>query len=372
MNDIITAVIQHNAADKLYSVPPELTHRYEQDWVLFIRKYALRYGVLPTVERLQKQFPSFVPILSIDPLEDVIEQFIASRQHSFLSRLANDILDAPLDVQRERLAEAQKIANITATGFDTIKEYNPDRYVSRGKTWDFPFDAIQHATGGISEGELTYLYAGAKAGKSTITLWMVKHWMEQGARVLFVSTEMATSFVFVKVDAMLAGFDPLSLRINPNAKEILARHADTIKRKRAELAGDLIVYKKHLFKPAEIAEQAKAQSADIVVIDGVYKLLPDSGGSSGSDWGTLTTISNTLNRHALELGIPYVATTQANRTGEVGRTIAFQQDGAFVLKLEREGAPNERILQLDFNRYGPLDFNRLSIDHETSQVETVE
>lgn len=385
MNDLITRALEENDVALLAEFPAELLEDHDQEMISWILKFKRKNGKAPSVKRLGKQFPSFIPFIFEEspwepeppPIPDLFEQTVQRRLIELSSELIRDAQIVMRDEGRvplDLLAEVDRL-HVMSLGTNRYSSFDRDLYFRR-KAMNFPFTIIDRHIGGLCNGDFMLIIGRLGTGKSTISQYVAKELWDDGKRILYISAEMLGLDVFSRVDAMLGEFNPLELR-KPKTKEIGATLKKVEKLAGTKGKGEIIVPKSRILSPDQIATFAKNLEIDLIMVDGVYLLQPSTGKHTAK-WEKVAAVSNELKQIALDLDLPMIGTAQIKRgaSGSEGydpEDIAFSdalgQDADFVLAIYQNPTLAERKeLQLIKNRYGFLCATQITTDFDKMEI----
>lgn len=381
MIELITASIRDSDVSKLVSFPRELMNAAEKDIVLWILAYVGKYGKPPTLARIERRFPHFVPLEDEEdtPLDDI---YTSTLDRKFISYTLTQLSDIERVVRADGTVPSSKIAkllNLTVEiggGVAQYSTFNRDAYF-RPKGHPFGFRMIDRVTGGLSKGDFGLIVGRLGAKKTTIAQWITFNWWKEGLKVLFISNEAFPIDVFARIDAMRGKFNPLILRLTD--EDYVRRTLAKVVSKKVSGSGDIFIPVKRLSTPSEVAALARNTLADVIVIDGVYLMAPDEGGYS-SKWERVSAVSNSLKQYAMDLELPILGTTQLKRLGgrveidaeDIAYADALGQDADFVITVTPDKT-NQTIVELSLlkNRYGKpitalveVDFDKMTVIDE--------
>jgi len=204
-------------------------------------------------------------------------------------------------------------------------------------------------SGGLTKGSYTIFYGGVNIGKSTLAVAPVALGaIKAGKKPMIISlegNEMGTIIKLVAQSIGLCGID---------SRHMTAEQKNLIK-KAAETFPEVPVVPCNASKRYELDRLIRIYKPDVIIYDQLTL------GSDSRDWQDMAKISQTLQRLALETGIPVVALTQSDKkfgalpgVGEespedIKYSAAIRQDATTVIKIghvypERS---NERILTIE-------------------------
>lgn len=377
MNELITTALICNDASCLPNFPTCLLTSYESDVIGWIMGYVGKYGTAPSVERVQKKFPYFVPIQEDRPLPllDVYDTTLQRKRKEYaIARLTKvvDSVENNEDIPFDELDTIIRNLGMSDAGLDAYSSFDRSRYF-RTAGLKFGLPIIDKATGGISRGDVAIILGRLGTGKSTVEQWMSYNWWLENKRILYISNEMLPADVFSRIDGMVGKFNPR--RIRTDTRESLEPTLRVVSGIAATSKGEIIIPSRVISTVAQVATLAKYLSVDVIVIDGIYLMKPPT--ARASRWESVAEVSNALKQMALDLHIPVVGSTQIKRVGnkdeydpeDIAYSDAIGQDADFLLALRPSDATPQRIeVQLIKNRYGPEMAEMIFIDYETMSI----
>jgi predicted ATP-dependent serine protease len=363
VNELITATIRDGDVQTLNDFPTELMNEFETEIVTWISEYARKYAKLPKLERIERHFPHFIPLSSVDPIGDIFDRTVLTKKRSVATGLIaelteqmrdDDHYDPTVDVSAySRALSTADTGLVKYSAFDRAEYFKPRTPIN------FHFPLIDRVTGGLLNGDLCYMVGRLGHGKSTTAQWITHKWWSDGKRMLFVSAEMMPIDVLMRLDAMIGKFNPRELRL---AKKTIAleKQVKVISHVAAAADGEIIFPKRRLLTPSAIIAVGMQLEVDAIVVDGVYLLRPDR--QAQSKWERVAEISNALKQGAMELGIPILGITQLGRASahkakpeieDIAYSDALGQDSDIVISIvqDKEHA-NQISLELLKNRFG--------------------
>ena len=214
---------------------------------------------------------------------------------------------------------------------------------------DTPYRTLNRCTGGMRPGQLWYVAARPKQGKSAHLVNIVTKAVLDGNRVKFFSLEMSEPEVRARFHAALAringvrGITLTKIRdksVDLHAyKGFVSELQDQIENSGGAL--DIHTPADGLVTPGAIA--ASASEYHLNVVDYVGLMRSDGGQRAVDDWRNLAAISNDLKIIAASQRTTVLAASQINREGEHGKeppklvnlagSDALGQDGDLVITL---------------------------------------
>lgn len=231
------------------------------------------------------------------------------------------------------------------------------------------------AVGGLRAGRY-YVVAGRPgSGKSTLVGQMALAAARQGKRVLIQSAEMAASDYLKRMATAAANVDAARVeegRFSEEEKRRILKAAVEI----AQLP--LFVDDSGSQTPSHIRRNVIRRSPDLLVVDYLQRLMPESHLRKASRYEQVSHISYEIDRLKKDFGLAVVAAAQLNRSleqrhdkrpvlSDLRESGAIEQDADAVIMLHRPGfyddsEPEETVeLHVEKNRFGPLAETHLTL-----------
>lgn len=342
MNDLITQSLQEANVHLLFNFPKQLMSPHEQKMVQWVTDYTARYGSPPTIERLNSEFATFVPVKTRDPLGDTYDRALRKRRNLYVREYMTKIqgeLKAGADPLPfiEELHAKIRVGDANVTRYST---YDRSAYHRKGTSYPYDIGVIDQYTGGIAKGDLVYLIGRLGTGKTTFALWCLSKWLTKGRRILMVSNENRADDVIAKIDSYIGGFNPIKKRTMQWSDDDLQR-LSTVSFIAAHMEGEVFIPNRPVQTVDEVQNMIYTYKPDIVLVDGIYLIR---GVSGESHWEKITNVSRSLKQLAEGEGVPVLGIHQANRQA-IGRKIeiehiafadALAQDADLVMAINPE------------------------------------
>lgn len=341
MNKLFTSSLASRDVHLLINIPKELLTKVETKWIEWINNYYRMYNVAPTLERFESEFNDFLAIKSPDPLHDVYKQDIAFRRNSIVretliknSKAISEGLD-PYD----DLDKLVRDLRIPTTEIVSAGDYDVLSFADRQITFNTGFKTIDDNCGGITQGDLCYLFGRPGSGKTTLLIDFIVRWSLLGHNVTVISNEIRYEDIAYKIYSQIAGIDTTKKRSGTLDDNDMKRlHAVRLMFNKNR---NLNIVKRPVHRVTEV-EGLLSDETDILCIDGVYFM--SYSGTSSSDWKELTEVSRMLKQIATKRKIGVVGVIQANRSaenatglGSAAGTDAFTQDSDLLLGVNPSG-----------------------------------
>jgi replicative DNA helicase len=350
VNKLFTKSLECNSIGFLISMPQQLFTKSELKWLGFVRDFTLKYSVPPTVERLEREFSDFLRVTSSDPLEDIYYQEVGHRRNTLTREalIKNSELLKDGEDPYSFIADLTKNLAVPTSEIIDASVFDVTEYMRSTRRYNFGFPYVDDITGGITEGDLVYLFGRPGSGKTSVLIDLIAKWAVQGLNVLVISNEIKYVDLMYKVHATIAGVDQTAKRKGALSNE------DILKIRAAQnilaINNNLQIVRHPVTNVGQIIPLLTERKIDILCIDGVYLMSPS--GKPSSDWKDLAEVSRFLKQTANNMGISIVGVIQGSRVNENGITAAgvagtdaFLQDADILFGVEKESiAPGERVV----------------------------
>ena len=378
MNELITESLKRGKTRFLFKFTDSLLSKTEKQWLAWIQKYTIDFGVPPTLQRFSTEFStSFVVVENIDPLEDIFQQELKRKKNL----VVRAYIQKNIDGLREGDDPSQMIEDLhrqIAVGDSNVVEtdsFDRSEYFREVNRIFTGIDSLDEATGGINDGDLVYIVGRPQDGKTTFLLHLIAKWFWEGKKILIVSNEIPWIDMLFKIDAILAGVsvgEKRSGKWKPGSKEKLQfmQYLSSI------ASNKIVIPNKPIRKPSEVLALIQEYNPDVVAIDGAY--LMSMTGAATVEWQDLAAVSRDLKAIANTTGKPIVGVIQANRGASEAQIVtganiagsdAFFQDPDLVFSLRHmiNGGDNmSRTVNLATtkNRHGVFLSTTIEYDFE--------
>lgn len=232
---------------------------------------------------------------------------------------------------------------------------------------DTPYPTLNRVTGGLREGQLWYMAARPKNGKSAHLVNMVTKAVLDGCRVKFFSLEMSEAEVRARFHARLAsqfgykGITLTGIRDRTVDKHDYKTFVSELQEKLENSGGILDI---HSPKDGQVTPGVVRGGADeyhLNAIDYIGLMRSDEGGRT-QEWQTLAGISNDLKVMAGVSRSAFLVASQINREGETGHeppklsnlagSDALGQDGDVVITMRKKPHNVGTAFSVEGNRHG--------------------
>jgi hypothetical protein len=358
-------------AGRSFGLSPEhfIGYKAEYNWLL---NYYETYGTDPSKDAFQQAFPNFTFSDHEDVRSacDMVFKAHGKRQITSAMSEAVDLLGlGDVTAAYDTLVSAQPIRTSPKprrllTDLDFLDNWDEPQSII-----DTPYRTLNRLTGGLRAGQLWYLAARPKNGKSAHLVNMVKRSVLDGCRVKFFSLEMSEPEVRARFHAALAthygykGITLTAIRDRTVDRHDYKTFVGELQERLEETGGGLDIHtpKQGLVTPGVIA--ASADEYHLNVVDYIGLMRGEGNGRAVDDWRNLAGISNDLKLIAGSHQTALLVASQINRQGESGDgppsldklagSDALGQDGDVVLTMRAMPHNVATCFSVEGNRHGP-------------------
>ena len=295
---------------------------------------------------------SMADIISMDDMvlatKDEIDRMAAKVKNISALRKINKLtLDIQKDIKTSKDAKAiktkifealdtididiqnVKIKNLKTVLFETA-DWIENQYI-KARDNDLMLTGIpdlDYCTGGLFDGEMTVIAARPSVGKTALGLFIAIKLAREGRKVHFVSREMSSNAIGMRILSMASGIDTGRIK----AGKITEEQWQKIARALGAYSTSNLIVDTDSKTPSDIKAVAKELQAkdglDLVIIDYLQILTPD--GRHNTREQEVASISRSLKNLSLDINKPVIVLAQLNRNAENKRpTLAdLRESGA--------------------------------------------
>lgn len=353
VNRLFTKSLASGDVGYLITMPNNILTKPEKKWLDFVKEYTTKYNVPPTVERLESEFSDYMPVYTVDPLGDVYIQEVGQRRNTlvreFLIKEQGNLQDGA-DPYTAILELTERLS-VPTTQIVNASDFDISEFTRMAKRHNFGFEYIDEITGGMTEGDLVYLFGRPGSGKTSVLINWIAKWAIQGLNILVISNEIRYNDFMFKILATISGVDQTSKRKGAlsNTDLSLLRIAQNL----LAVNNNLHVVTHPVTNVSNITSLLAERKVDILCIDGVYLMSPS--GKPSSDWKDLAEVSRSLKQIANSNSICVVGVIQGSRVNENGLTSAgvagtdaFLQDADILFGVQKNSvSPGERLVDFE-------------------------
>jgi replicative DNA helicase len=321
--------------DFLITISESLSDDYFENtshqWIIKeILKYFNKYHTVPSMDAIKVEVQKIDnEVLKIAIKEQLVQAYRESEQtdiqyikDEFLGFCKNQqmkraivtsadlLVTNDFDSIRQIILNALKIGGVRSIGHEYEKDVETRYREDNRAPIPFPWDTFNNITqGGVGKGELAIVFGSPGGGKSWAIIAMAAHAAKLGFNVLYYTLELSETYVARRIDANL-----LNIPVDQ-----ITKHRAEVERIVENLPGKIKVKefpagKTTLDNIEQHIEQLKTQyefNPDVIFIDYI-DLLKNSAKDRLEGTEDIYTSVRGL---AMELGLPIITPSQANRTG---------------------------------------------------------
>jgi replicative DNA helicase len=348
-----------------------LGYKDEYNWLL---TYVEQYGTEPTKDAFAHAFPNFYfsDHEDIRSACDMVFKAYAKRQMTTAMSEAVDLLELGDVHEAHRLLVKAEPRRTSPKPRRLLTDLTfLDDWETRYRGVEVPYQTLQRHTGGIQAGNIWYLAARPKQGKTAHLVNMVKHAVKTGNRVLFYSLEMSEAEVRARFHAALAHeeretkFHQITLTKLRNRdvdSKVYKEFVQLLQERFEQWGGTLDIHTPRDGIPSPSLIATRASEYHLNVVDYIGLMRSDTGARSVDDWRIAASISNDLKLLAGTGSTSLLVAAQINREGEMGheppkiknlaQSDALGQDGDVILTLRARPHNVASHFSIEGNRHG--------------------
>lgn len=339
--------IRHRLDIHLDEVPPEPVEYYSD----LIRKRAianlLRGGISSAIDDLENQDTT----AALDSIKTVVQD-VGNFGNEDMSDMGLVDLRETTDGRWESYEEAKALKG----QIDGMP---------------LPWSKINEVTLGVHPGELWFIIARLKGGKSWAQVILTNHFWHAGVKVLLVTMEMPIKKLERRIDAVNAAVSYSDLRSGTLGLEEEKRFAESLKEFLNEGMPPLwVAGNGRVSSVPDIEILISTLKPDIILIDGVY-LMRVPGLKSGSKYEHVSVVVDDLQKLSLRTQLPIICTSQFTRkvkkqkldaeAGDIGYAYEIAQNADVLIGMFQDNdlrASKRMLLRVMEHREGE-DLNLL-------------
>jgi len=380
-NQLISSTISNNDSRVFRQISREwLIDQDEVELYDFVESHFRRFNVFPTFETLLSEgyLIDDAPDAPRYYLEQVSERYTYNLLVSKHSDLSNAIdsqdMSLAIDILREAYISVSgaginpDILQLQQLSENVMERVAEARY-SRGLIGiTTGYDQLDNLTTGWLGGNVSFIVAPIKTGKTFVLMYMLlRAWMS-GASIMIVSMEMPPQELVQRILAMITEINPTLLRRGEVSHFKYLDMQDTI-RGFDDMPPIHFVAGDFRKSTSDIYRYANQLQPDLVGIDGAYLVDPKDKNKRSAKHESVADVANQLKADAVDLNIPYLATIQFNRqksrkssagfdVNNIGGSHELGQVADYVIGMDHvENESNRRRLKLLASRSSSDDFD---------------
>lgn len=296
----------------------------------YITKHYQKYGNVPDKTTFLAKFPDFeiVEVTESDKylVDTIKEEYLFVQCGPILQKSADILKTDSNEAVRYLIRELNGLQmSYELGGVDLVADSSEryEDYIERKEhpdTWTFTtgFPELDDLTHGIErQEEVIVIFARINNGKSFFTEKICVHVWQLGFNVGYLSPEMSANSIGYRFDTLYKGFSNKSLMWADKSIET-QEYEDYIKdlktKKNKFIVSTPMDFNKQI-TVSKLKEWIKQYKLDIIAIDGITYLTDERYKKGDNKSITLTNISEDLMSLSVEMKIPVIVVSQANRQG---------------------------------------------------------
>ena len=342
----------------------------------FIKDHYEKYGNVPDKETFLAKFRDIELPVVTESNKFLVEAI--REQHTFnqglpILRRAAEIFTEDANAGVEYMLSALKDVqvNYTVGGTDIVanSDVRLEHYKERVQNqddWYFTtgFAELDRLLHGIQRfEELVVLFARLGQGKSWVLAKIVSHIWKLGFNVAYISPEMGPDNVGYRFDTIQFGYSNSSLMWGLSDIDIEKYEQDinSLKERKNKFIVSTPSDFNNCITVSKLRNYIKQHKLDVIAIDGVKYLTDERYRRGDSETISLTHISEDLMALSVELQVPIIVVSQANRAGakddvpdieNISSSDGIAQCATKVIALRQDDGNLE--MRVEKNRYGTI------------------
>ena len=351
---------------------------YEEEFN-FIKNHYEQYGNVPDKATFLQKFPIYkdegLPQVSesnqylVDALR---EEHLFKQGAPILQKAANifrENANAGVEYMFNALKELQVNYNLGGVDIIAYAEKRLEHYKERAANQDdWYFTTGFHELDNILHGiqrfeELVVLFARLGQGKSWVLITIVAHIWKMGFNVGYISPEMSDDNIGYRFDTVNFGYSNSSLMWGLSDVDIEKYEQDMkeLKEHKNKFIVSIPSNFDNRITVSKLRNYIKQNKLDLLAIDGVKYLTDERYRRGDSETVSLTHISEDLMALSVELRVPIIVVSQANREGakddvpditNISSSDGIAQCATKVIALRQDDGNLE--MRVEKNRYGSV------------------
>lgn len=271
-----------------------------------------------------------------------------------VDEILSDIVNAADGFNKSRDEDIVSLADLTKLQGNYFKEQEQEKF-------DFGFEELDKAVGGLDCGDVAIIAARPAVGKSAFVLQVIREYGRKGFKVGYFNLEMSKKQIYERSIASASGIDMTRIRLATNflnsEKELFDKGNEILSQeKNVYVVSGTQTIKK-------IRAIQKRYKFDVIVVDYMQLIAPSS--SRGNRASEVGDISRGLKAIATDFNIPVIALSQLNRLSdkttekepfmsELRESGDIEQDASVIIMLWNSNTDDatEKTIKVEKSRNG--------------------
>jgi replicative DNA helicase len=315
-DDIIT---KNNITDEYFE-------DYKEEWK-FIKDHKEEFNKLPDVETFLSKFPDF-DLLTVNEPDDY---FINTLNEEYVYRQALPIMNKLVDLmQTDSYSAVEYLKNhlsdldipskvagvdIISGALDRFEEYSKVAEDSDAFFIPTGFEELDDIIGGWHRGEeLAVFFARTGVGKTWVVMKTLEHAWKMNTRIALLEPEMTANKVGYRFDTL---HKHISNKALMRGDEVIGykKYVEELSKKEVPI---YVLHPRDFQREVTVSKlksYCTANNIEMLVVDGISYMTDERKERGDNTTKQLTHISEDLMDLSIDLGIPVIIVTQANREG---------------------------------------------------------
>lgn len=330
-SQLLSKATQTGGIEKLLSrgITEDHFEGKDKEVYIFLQDHVRKYKSTPTPQLIKEKFSTYDWDTIVEPLEYVIDQFIASVKRK---EAVNSFQQLAKIIEKDEYEEISRIDEIFLEKAHDLTQVIPTSSVSRysdmGQRIDtykarqqegfqagipYGIPLLDENTLGIHPHQFVVLSGWTGIGKSTQAIVFAINNYVAGHTPMFISLEMDEEELYRKFDAISVGLKQQALKAMtlPNADvERWEKFADKVE----DAKNDIIILDVDFATADKVYAETSRWKPDVVYVDYIQLLL--GGNKDSARWERIDYNARMLKAQAKQLRIPVVGLSQTNAEGE--------------------------------------------------------
>ena len=377
-----------------FGVYPEYFTEEIQKLYLFIKNHYLIHGQVPSDETLFDEVGTVPDYDCPEPPAYYAEKIIKRYKENTLKNGIKDAVDklkgqSPEQAEqilKELVSKCSKIGTNEVTNLVNVREVSEDRaraYLERmahpelatGIKWPWPY--MNHMTQGMQPGELYFIVARLKQGKTWTIISVMDEVIKSEVPAMVVSMEMPVDKVIRRFESKFSSIGFGSFAQHSLTTQDKEQYIESVNRIKNGVSPLWVVGNGRVRTVQDVELLIKEKKPRVVMIDGVY-LMGVDGGSKQSKWERVSAVVDELQKLSQREQISIIATSQFNRgvkkgakdgdAGDVGFAYEIGQAADILMSLAQDEdmkLNKEMVLRVLERREGECFNLKLNWNFET-------
>ena len=355
----LTAVLERG-------LTPEMMPTSEDAQVLdFVLEFYRQHRDVPSPQVVETTFPDYKLGYAADPtsfyVDEVVRQHVRSKAQESVLRNAKGLVGSadPFGVLGALKGHLSRLASLGTVSLERdVSEGALDRlqlYEDRKNNVGLlgiptPWSSLDNWTQGWQAESYYGIAARPKTGKTWLLLRIAHKAWAEGYNVLFFNKENRTEIMERRLDALeyMLPYQKLRKGLLTSAQE--KRYESGLKKMDQSPPKNFFRFIHGANTVSEVHGKVDEHKPDIIVVDGAYLLIPETGGSK--EWERQKSLSREIKALATATKLPTLITIQLNRgadmkqrstrngvmpitLGDVAGSDAFAQDVDMLIGMEQ-------------------------------------